>query len=114
MPPPTQTDIFPFNAVLYSARRIRNICLLDRPGSPPMLGKEWVKPHEWIDVQLGIMLEAPRGAGYRDVSAIDDGMMTMLLADGTHRTVKASEIHETRVGCGNLTVFGGGTVGNIQ
>ena len=103
-PPPTLADIFPFSSVLYAARRIKNICLIDRPGSPPGLGREWILPNEWIDVQIGIILNSGHLTDYHDSPLLEERSMSVLLANGSQ--VDASVIHVSQLRCENMSTLG--------
>ena len=104
MPPPTLTDVFPFSSVLYAARRIVNICLVDRPRSPPGLGREWIMPNEWVDVQTGIILNTAHLQEYHHLPSPEDRSTSVLLADGSR--VNATVIHTSELRCGSITTLG--------
>lgn len=113
-PPPTLSDVFPFSAVLYAAYNIRNYCLTPRSGAQPTLGREWILQNEWVDVQFGVVNGPPYLNGVDDKVAVDEGMMTVHLVDGSNRTVVASVLDESQISCGSLARPGNGSLESIQ
>ena len=114
-PPPTLSDFFPFRAVLFAAKSIRDVCMVAWPRSPPMLGRAWILPNQWVDVQFGVVVGSQVSDGVHNISTIaDDGMVLVQLADGSNRTVLATAVKEDDFTCGKLIGQGNGLSGSIQ
>ncbi|CAD6590900.1 MAG: hypothetical protein ASARMPRED_005098 [Alectoria sarmentosa] len=111
-------DVFRFSKILGAANGVLDRCLRARPGSRSMIGREWVEPNQWVEVQFGGVFgpEAVRGQG--NFSG-DDGVgfggeeLMVMLADGTNVSVVPSAFNEVR-GCGGLLSLGNETAGNIE
>ena len=102
VPPPTLADFFPINRVLYAAKNIRNMCLMDSPWSLPRLGREWILPNQWVDVQLGYVV-APSYGGHGD-------RVTVHMADGSNQTVNAHPLEAGHDACEDLMNLGRGSL----
>ena len=107
LPPPTLTDFFPLDFVVNAARQIRDQCLAEWPWAVPSLGRQWILPNEWVDVQLGVVF----GPGQRILnvpvngSVFDDEMVTVHTADGSNRTIRALAVHESSFECSRSNGF---------
>lgn len=111
-------DVFRFSKVLGAAKGIRHHCLRERPGSRSMIGREWVGPNQWVDVQFGGVFgpEVLRGQGNLssgDVMELEEGKLTVMLADGMNMSVVPSASNEVR-DCGRLLSLENETVGAIE
>lgn len=105
LPPPTLADVFPFDAVVDAAKSIREVCLTEGHGWIPMIGRSWIEPNEWIDVQFGVVTGSDSVDGKFGISGADGGNMTVLLADGSTRTLVPS-LFERNNACGGLDRLG--------
>ena len=114
-------DVFPFSKVLKAANGIEDRCLRDRAGSRRMIGREWMEPNEWVDVQFGGVF-GPKvlgGLGLRNFGGGNDSgdgagnRLRVMMADGTNMSVVPSALNEVR-GCGGLLSFGNGTARTIE
>ncbi len=112
-------DVFRFSKVLKAANGIRDLCLNGWMGRRSMIGREWVEPNEWVDVQFGGVFGPEVVKSWRNSSSSDDGVvggrgeLNVVLADGTNMSVLPSAFNEVR-GCGRLLNLGNGTVGTIE
>ena len=111
-PPIAELDIFPFNNVLIAAYDIRNKCIEGSERFHPRLGRAWIEPHNWVDVQFGSVL-APRGLTI-NASDVESGNLTVMLADGSNQTVASSMLLGQIGGCGALTGLENGLDANIS
>lgn len=100
-PPPTLSDIFYFDAVVQAAKSIREVCFNEGRGWIPMIGREWIEPNAWIDVQFGVVIPPSGGDGEYGKTESTGGNVTVLLADGSNRTVVPSLIDGNDT-CGRL------------
>ena len=87
-------DVFSFSKILQAANSIRDRCLIRRRGHTPQIGREWVAPHQWVDVQFGgiwgpeiTMLKANASN-----NVLRAGHLTVYIADGTNMTISTSSI----------------------
>ena len=113
-----ERDVFRFSKVLRAANGIRDRCLRDAPGLRRMVGREWVEPNEWVDVQFGGVFGPDWLSGWGIFSGGDGVVgggreLRVVLADGTNMTVVPSVFNEVR-GCGGLLNLGNGTTGTIE
>ena len=107
MPPPTLADFFPLSFVVTAARRIRDTCLVEWPWQQRMLGREWIAPNEWVDVQLGVVFgpRSSRMGAEVNGSTVDDGVVTVYMADGSNGTVRARVVNDSHFACsGSRTI----------
>ena len=95
-------DLFPFQKILSAAYDIRNQCIKSSQQYYPRLGRAWIGPHDWVDVQFGSVL-GPRGLGV-NASDFESGNLTVKLADGTNQTVASAMLGQIG-GCGSATGF---------
>lgn len=105
MPPPTLADVFPFRRLLEAAEAIRDICWggSHGTGAAPVLGRMWVLPNEWVDVQFAVSIGPPSIENRRNVSEGRQGGGTrVLLADGSHTTYTASGSSLNNTACSGL------------
>lgn len=120
--------MFPFSKVLGAAERVRGKCLDPRGavGTWRMLGREWVGPRWWVEVQFaGVWGPEVMGMGMGDDSAGYEeeigggrrsGMVNVILADGTNMSVSAVDGESAFGGvggCGGALELGNGTAGMI-
>jgi len=95
--PESEEDVFPFSKIIQAARRIRNECLAGRPGHLPTIGREWIQPYQFVDVQFGGVF--PNGIdgikGDYSHTAEKDPDLTLHLADGSNLTVASNALGET-------------------
>lgn len=82
------------------------------------MGREWVEPNEWVDVQFGGVWGPEVLSGEGNFSGggrvgVGGGKVTGMLADGTNVSVVASVLDEVG-GCGGLLRLGNETVGSIE
>ena len=114
-----ERDVFRFSKVLKAANGIRDLCLEGWMGRRRMIGREWVEPNEWVDVQFGGVSGPEVVKGWGNSSGSDDGVvgrrgeLRVILADGTNMSVLPSVFNEVR-GCGGLLNLGNGTAGTID
>lgn len=103
-PPPTLADLFPFTWLLEAADAIRDYCWGGNYGlgSIPVLGRTWVLPNEWVDVQFGVVMRPEGFSEKLNVSEKRGPDMTVLLADGSNMTLTASTSDRHDVACGGL------------
>ena len=92
-PPVTSLDLFPFNKILVAANGIRNFCLQGSEQYHPRLGRAWIGPHDWVDVQFGSVL-GPRGFAI-NASDFGSGGLTVRMADGSNQTVTSSMLGQS-------------------
>lgn len=84
-----------------------------------MVGREWVEPNQWVDVQFGVVFGPEMvGRGWGNFSGggvvgRGGGKVTVLMADGTSRSVDASALNQVG-GCGGMLSLGNETVGVIE
>lgn len=90
--PQDEFDVFPFSKILHAANAIRDRCLLRRRGHTPQIGREWILPHQWIDVQVGGIWGPNVGKlkGNASDNVLGAGDLTVFLADGTNMTISSS------------------------
>ncbi|KAL9066246.1 MAG: hypothetical protein Q9161_007703 [Pseudevernia consocians] len=109
-------DVFRFSKVLGAANGIRDRCLMrDGLGLRRMIGREWVEPNEWVDVQFGGVFGPEVLRGWGNFSGGDGvvggGMeLAVMMADGSNVSVVPSVLNEVG-GCGGLLNVGNGTAG---
>ena len=72
-----------------------------------MLGREWIEPNEWVDVQFGIVSAAMGLASLRNAPAIGDKTLTVHLWDGSNRTIVAPAFNESHAPCSSMFELGG-------
>lgn len=106
----TSLDLFPFSKILGAAYDIRNQCLKSSEQYYPRLGRAWIGPHDWVDVQFGSVL-GPRELAV-NASDVGSGDLTVRLADGANQTVTSSMLAQIG-GCGAATGFEDGMGANI-
>ena len=99
-PPLTPLDLFPFNKILGAAYGIRDQCLKASEQYHPRLGRAWIGPHDWVDVQFGSVL-GPRGLGI-NASDVGSGDLTVRMADGSNQTFTSSMLGQVGK-CGAAT-----------
>ena len=95
-------DLFPFQKIVNAAYDIRDHCIKSSAQYHPRLGRAWIGPHDWVDVQFGSVL-GPRGLA-ANPSDVGSGGLTVRLADGTNQTVTSSMLGQIG-GCGATTGF---------
>lgn len=94
-----EEDVFPFSRVLGAAGRVRSKCLDPHGavGTWRMLGREWVSPRWWVEVQfagvwgpevMGMGMGNP-SADYKAEGGGRSGMVKVRLADGRNVSVSA-------------------------
>ena len=86
-PPLFDEDVFPFDKVLRAAYDIRNQCLLGKPGKLPQIGREWISPSEFVDVQIAGVFAPVKGAIVQmnnDRLPAANANVTLQSADGTY------------------------------
>lgn len=93
--PSEEFDVFPFEKVLQSANSINNECLIRRRGHTPQIGREWIQPHQWVDVQFGGIWDPAytrvlKGNASDNITGFGNG--TVFLSDGTNMTVTISNL----------------------
>lgn len=106
-----QQDVFRFSMVLKAANEIRDRCLGRGTGRRSMVGREWVEPNQWVDVQFGGVW-GPGVVEGQGNSSGGDGVGVML-ADGTNMSIVPSALNEMR-GCGGLLSLSNNTVETIE
>ena len=111
-PPIADLDIFPFNNILIAAYDIRNQCIEGFETFHPRLGRAWIEPHNWVDVQFGSVL-APRGL-FINASDVGSGNLTVMMADGSNQTVSSSMLLGQIGGCGAVTGLENGLNADIS
>ena len=111
-PPIAELDIFPFNNILIAAYDIRNQCIEGSQRFHPRLGRAWIEPHNWVDVQFGSVL-GPRGLSI-NASDVGSGNLTVMMADGSNQTVASSMLLGQIGGCGAVTGLENGLGVNIS
>lgn len=114
VPPPTLSDLFPFTAVLHAARNIRDVCLSGWPWSRPTLGRQWIMPNEWVDVQLGFVIGPPFTNKNRHEIGGQRGRMIVHLADGSNRTAIVPALNASHSTCDTLLGLGAGRLRTIE
>lgn len=105
--PQVEEDVFPFSRILQAARRIRNGCLAGRPGHLPTIGREWIRPYQYVDVQFGgVFPEEFNGIkGNWNDTAEEDTNLTVFLADGSNLNVSTNASRGTWQ-CGLPSIYG--------
>lgn len=106
----TSVDLFPFGNILDAAYNIRNWCIRSSAHYYPRLGRAWIGPHNWVDVQFGSVL-GPRGLAI-NASDVGGGGLTVRWADGSIQNVTSSMLGQSG-GCGAATGFEGEMGANI-
>ncbi|MCJ1450815.1 hypothetical protein MMC28_001149 [Mycoblastus sanguinarius] len=97
-PSPSALDVFPFSQILQAAYRIRDQCLLGTRERAPQIGREWIEPHQWVDVQYaGVYGVEELRRNWSD-AALRGEKMKLSLSDGTNQTVFSSV--PQWIGCG--------------
>ena len=108
--PVASFDIFAFSKILSAAHSIRDQCIKGSEQFHPRLGRAWIEPREWVDVQFGYVL-GPSGLAV-NASDVGSGNLTLRLADGSNRTFASSMLQQ--VGdCGAATGFENGLGANV-
>ena len=79
-----------------------------------MLGREWIMPNEWVDVQLGVVIAPRTLQGESNGSVTENEIVTVHLADRSNETVDALAFNSNQISCGRLASLGNGTFENIQ
>lgn len=104
LPPPTLADLFPFTWLLEAAEAIRDFCWGGGygMGSIPVLGRTWVLPNEWVDVQFGVVMRPTGFTESLNVSQKKGPETTVLLADGSNMTLTPSTFDRHGLTCGGL------------
>ena len=87
-PPIAEFDMFTFSNILSAAYSIRNRCMKRSEQYHITLGRAWIQPHQWIDIQFGSVL-GPRGLAI-NASDVRSGGLTVRMADGSNQTVASS------------------------
>lgn len=120
--------MFPFSRVLGAAGRVRSKCLDPHGavGTWRTLGREWVSPRWWVEVQFaGVWGPEVMGMGmgmgndsadYEAEGGRRSGMVNVRLADGRNMSVNAvdGEFAFSGVdGCGRPLELGNGTAGMV-
>lgn len=100
-PPIAELDIFPFSNILTAADDIRNQCIEGSQIFHQRLGRAWIEPHNWVDVQFGAVL-GPIGLT-TNASDVGSGNLTVMMADGSNQTVASSMLLGQSGGCGAVT-----------
>lgn len=113
-----ERDVFRFSMVLGAANGIRDRCLKVRPGSRTMIGREWVEPNQWVDVQFGgvfgpEVLKRQGNFSGGDGTGGGGKELTVMLADGTNMSVVPAALNEVR-DCGGFLSLGNETIGMIE
>ena len=106
----TSVDLFPFSNILDAAYNIRNWCIKSSEVYHPRLGRAWIGPHNWVDVQFGSVL-GPRGLAI-NASDVGSGGLTVRWANGSNQTVTSSMLGQVE-NCGAATGFEDGMGANI-
>ena len=107
-PPIVWIDIFPFRNIITAAYDIRDQCIKGSEQYHPRVGRAWIEPHNWVDVQFGSVL-GPRGL-VANASDVGSGALTVRLADGSIQTVTSSMLGQVGdCGAGSWFVNGLGT-----
>ena len=87
-------DIFPFSRILQAANSIRDFCLIRRRGHTPQLGREWIMPNQWVNVQFGGIwgpgVDTMGGNRSNGIEMVGSGNLTVSLLDGTNMTFPSS------------------------
>ena len=89
----TSLDLFPFGNILDAASNIRNWCIKSTVQYHPRLGRVWIGPHNWVDVQFGSVL-GPRGLAI-NASDVGSGGLTVRWADGSIQNVTSSMLGQS-------------------
>ena len=98
----TSLDPLPFQKIINAAYSIRDHCIKSSAQYHPRLGRAWIGPHDWVDVQFGSVL-GPRGLA-ANASDVGSRGLTVRLANGTNQTVASSMLGQ--IGdCGAATGF---------
>lgn len=94
--PSEEFDVFPFGKILQAANNIRDRCLTRRRGHAPQIGREWVQPHQWVDVQFGgIWGPTYKGLLTGNASNILSWDVVVQLSDGANVTIPSSVLRES-------------------
>ena len=95
---------------------IREICWRGSQGTGPVpvIGRAWVTPNEWVDVQFGVINGPPSLDEWMNASEKGGGEMRVLLADGSYRDVVASAFSVNNTACGGSTEYAGGNTRLIE
>jgi len=109
-------DAFPFSKILQAARGIRNRCLVGRPGHKPTIGREWIRPSQFVDVQFGGVF--PRNVdgikGNLSDTSEEDTNLTVYLADGSNLTFASNALGGTREYGSSIMRIGNGNPSTAQ
>ncbi len=90
--PPADFDHFRPFQLQRAAFRIRDTCLqIHTPGQVSKVGFEWIEPHQWVQVQIGIVFG--NGGDSSNAAGID-GDLAIGTANGTNVTVSVSMVNE--------------------
>ena len=108
-PPLAEIDLFPFSKILDAAYDIKDQCIKSSEQYHPRLGRAWIGPHSWVDVQFGSVL-GPRGLAV-NASDVGSSGLTVRWADGSNQNVTSSMLGQIG-GCGPATGFEGGMGAN--
>lgn len=114
--PQVKEDVFPFSQILQAARDIRKRCLVGRPRHTPTIGREWIRPSQFADVQFGGVfprnLNGIKGNG-SDTSE-EDTNLTVYLADGSNLTFASNALGGTREYGSSIIRIGNGNPSTAQ
>ena len=97
-PPRVDEDIFPFWKILRAAYGIREQCMVGRPGHLPQIGRTWIKPNEFVDVQIAGVFPSEVGDRVSGDALLEGKNMTLILADGSRLEVSSNSF-EGGSGC---------------
>ena len=110
-PPTAEFDIFTFSNIITAAYNIRNQCIKRSEHFNTRLGRAYIEPNEWVDVQFGSVLGPRRWPV--NASDAESGGLTMMLADGSNQTFASSMLGQVG-GCGAVTGLENGFGANIS
>ena len=111
-PPREEFDIFAFSKILRAAYNILNECIKSSGTVHARLGRAYIEPHEWVDVQFGSVL-APREFAV-NASDVGSGGLTVRMTDGSNQTVASSTLVGQMGDCGAATGFENGLGADIS
>ena len=104
--------MFRFSKVVSAAGEIRDRCLRGGAGRKSMIGREWVEPNQWVDVQFAGVFGPEMVGGWGNLSG--GGNAVVMLADGANSSVVLPSVLNEMGGCRGLVDLGDGTIGEVE